>query len=254
MIWPQFHDSTATAMTSATEKICRILSCLSDRRICKLTDIARFTDLDISSVLRILKDLEKLDFVEREPQTKEYTLGREIYAMHHAMVARQDIRALARPALVRMARKYGDSLILSIPSNWESVCVDTCLGDYPIRANYLEIGSRRPLGVGAGSLVLLAALSDAQQQMYLPCIHEQIDKRYPMFNQSMLKTQIALCRQQQYAVLCDVVVKQMGGIRCCHPGTGRHGHCCVEPGVVIGTHIEQTKQYCRRPDARSQID
>ncbi|RZT92921.1 IclR family transcriptional regulator [Advenella incenata] len=199
-------------MTSATEKICRILSCLSDRRICKLTDIARFTDLDISSVLRILKDLEKLDFVEREPQTKEYTLGREIYAMHHAMVARQDIRALARPALVRMARKYGDSLILSIPSNWESVCVDTCLGDYPIRANYLEIGSRRPLGVGAGSLVLLAALSDAQQQMYLPCIHEQIDKRYPMFNQSMLKTQIALCRQQQYAVLCDVVVKQMGGI------------------------------------------
>ncbi|MHC8943540.1 IclR family transcriptional regulator [Advenella incenata] len=199
-------------MTSATEKICRILSCLSDRRICKLTDIARFTDLDISSVLRILKDLEKLDFVEREPQTKEYTLGREIYAMHHAMVARQDIRALARPALVRMARKYGDSLILSIPSNWESVCVDTCLGDYPIRAHYLEIGSRRPLGVGAGSLVLLAALSDAQQQMYLPCIHEQIDKRYPMFNQSMLKTQIALCRQQQYAVLCDVVVKQMGGI------------------------------------------
>lgn len=199
-------------MTSATEKICRILSCLSDRRICKLTDIARFTGLDISSVLRILKDLEKLDFVEREPQTKEYTLGREIYAMHHAMVARQDIRALARPALVRMARKYGDSLILSIPSNWESVCVDTCLGDYPIRANYLEIGCRRPLGVGAGSLVLLAALSDAQQQMYLPCIHEQIDKRYPMFNQSMLKTQIALCRQQQYAVLCDVVVKQMGGI------------------------------------------
>jgi DNA-binding IclR family transcriptional regulator len=90
--------------------------------------------------------------------------------------------------------------------------VDTCLGDYPIRANYLEIGSRRPLGVGAGSLVLLAALSDAQQQMYLPCIHEQIDKRYPMFNQSMLKTQIALCRQQQHAVLCDVVVKQMGGI------------------------------------------
>ncbi len=199
-------------MTSATEKICRILSCLSDRRICKLTDIARFTGLDISSVLRILKDLEKLDFVEREPQTKEYTLGREIYAMHHAMVTRQDIRALARPALVRMARKYGDSLILSIPSNWESVCVDTCLGDYPIRANYLEIGSRRPLGVGAGSLVLLAALSDTQQQMYLPCIHEQIDKRYPMFNQSMLKTQIALCRQQQYAVLCDVVVKQMGGI------------------------------------------
>ncbi|MGH8811122.1 MAG: IclR family transcriptional regulator [Advenella sp.] len=199
-------------MTSASEKICRILSCLSDRRICKLTDIARFTGLDISSVLRILKDLEKLDFVEREPQTKEYTLGREIYAMHHAMVARQDIRALARPALVRMARKYGDSLILSIPSNWESVCVDTCLGDYPIRANYLEIGSRRPLGVGAGSLMLLAALSDTQQQMYLPCIHEQIDKRYPMFNQSMLKTQVALCRQQQYAVLCDVVVNQMGGI------------------------------------------
>ena len=45
-----------------------------------------------------------------------------------------------------------------MPSGCESVCLEPRPGTFPIRANYLDVGSRRPLGVGAGSLALLIAL------------------------------------------------------------------------------------------------
>ena len=51
------------------------------------------------------------------------------------------------------------SAVLSLPSGIESLCIDVEEGTYPIRANYLRVGSRRPLGVGAGSLALLAWLA-----------------------------------------------------------------------------------------------
>jgi DNA-binding IclR family transcriptional regulator len=40
------------------------------------------------------------------------------------------------------------------------VCVDRHEGTYPIKTFTLEIGMRRPLGVGTGSLAILSELSD----------------------------------------------------------------------------------------------
>src|SRR3546814_12823928 len=88
--------------------------------------------------------------------------------MHHAMVAGMDLQAEARPALIRLSRQFGDTVILSVPVGWESVCVDLCFGDYPIRANYLHVGSRRPLGVGPGRLALLMAMRAAELPALLP--------------------------------------------------------------------------------------
>ena len=86
---------------------------LSDRRIHRLTDIAQHAGLDISTALRILKDLECEGFVERDPESKHYMLGPQVYAMHHAMVDGLDLRGLARPALIRAGaavRGHGDSV------------------------------------------------------------------------------------------------------------------------------------------------
>ena len=110
--------------------------------------------------LRLLDVLVREGFVQRDPQTKRYTLGTETFVLGAAAAARFDPRPIVRPALIRLASAFHDSTILSIPRGAESVCVDLELGSFPIRANYLEIGSRRPLGAGAGNSpteVLVAA-------------------------------------------------------------------------------------------------
>ncbi|MGT2491213.1 IclR family transcriptional regulator domain-containing protein [Cupriavidus basilensis] len=102
--------------------------------------------------------------------------------------------------------------MLSVPSGWESVCLELRPGTFPIRANYLDVGSRRPLGVGAGSLALLAALPDAEVEATLQCIAPAL-RRYPRVNAALLlPREVEATRARGYAVLLDVVVERMGGI------------------------------------------
>jgi len=42
------------------------------------------------------------------------------------------------------------------------VCTARALGSYPIKALTLDVGIRRPLGVGAGGLAILCALGEAE--------------------------------------------------------------------------------------------
>jgi DNA-binding IclR family transcriptional regulator len=210
----------AATVVSSIKKTCRILACLTDSRICRLTDIADYAGLDTSTTLRILKELESESFIERDPQTKQYVLGPQVYAMHQAMIKGLDLRSLARPALIRLSRKFGDTVILSQPMGWESVCVDICLGDYPIRANYLDVGSRRPLGVGAGSLALLAATGSREVDAILPIVHGRLASNYPLLHQERLAHELDRAQSRGYAVLLDVVVEKMGGLGVAVRGPG----------------------------------
>ena len=146
----------AVEPTSSVERACRILRALSDPGVTRLTDIAVATGLDKTTALRLLDVLARDGFVVRDARTKHYRLGAELLVLGAAALARFDPRPLARPSLLRLTGRFEDSVILSIPSGIESLCVDVEEGRYPIRANYLSIGSHRPLGVGAGSLALLA--------------------------------------------------------------------------------------------------
>jgi DNA-binding IclR family transcriptional regulator len=84
-------------------------------------------------------------------------------------------------------------------------------GSFAIRANYLEVGSRRPLGVGAGSLALLAWLPDDEVEALMPFIADRL-ANYPLLNPSVLRRAIDDARRRGYAMLLDVVVPRMGGI------------------------------------------
>src|SRR6185436_15021685 len=51
-----------------------------------------------------------------------------------------------------------DTVYLSVRLGDVAICLDRVEGAYPIRTLTLKVGDRRPLGIGAGSLALLAFL------------------------------------------------------------------------------------------------
>ncbi|WP_439687726.1 IclR family transcriptional regulator [Cupriavidus oxalaticus] len=210
-----------TTPSTSLQKACRLLRALTDARNSRLTDLALAAGVDKASALRLLETLAAEGLVARDPATKAFTPGREWLALHAATLARTDLRPLVRPALIRLANAFEDSAILSVPSGCESVCIELRLGTFPIRANYLDIGSRRPLGIGAGSLALLAALPDAEIDAVLDGIAPAM-RRYPRFSRDMLLGHVQATRERGYAVLLDVVVERMGGIAIALPGP--HGY------------------------------
>jgi len=193
------------------ERAVRILRVMSDGTRARLTDIADAASLDKATTLRLLEVLVRDGFVARNAQTKQFTLGPELMVLGAAALKRFDPRPLVRPSLMRLTAAFQDSIVLSMPSGAESLCIDVEEGSYPIRANYLTVGSRRPLGVGAGSLALLAWMPDAEREAALEIMAGQLG-RYPAITPGLLEERIAHARERGYAMLLDVVVERMGGI------------------------------------------
>lgn len=208
---PTLIKQSSSNVSSSVERATRLLRAMSELRTARLSDLAATTGLDKATASRLLDALASQGFVARDPQSKLYTLGAELLVLGAAALHRFDPRPLVRPSLMRLTSAFEDSVVLSIPSGLETLCIDIQEGSYPIRANYLHIGSRRPLGVGAGSLALLAWLPDEEREAAIDIISPQL-QRYSRITPELLRERIQVARECGHAVLLEVVVERMGGI------------------------------------------
>jgi len=73
----------------------------------------------------------------------------------------------ASPHIEALAELTGDTAYLTVRSGDDSVCAFRAVGKHRAQAYATYIGSRRPLGIGAGGLALLMALPDAEIEAVL---------------------------------------------------------------------------------------
>jgi DNA-binding IclR family transcriptional regulator len=197
--------------TNATQKACAILRALSARSPQRLSEISAKAGVHKVTALRILETLIEEGFVERESEGRGFARGPEFLALAASAGRSHDVRELARPSLVRLAAVSEDTALLSVRSGTESVCVDRQIGSFPIRANYFDVGSRRPLGVGAGALAILAWLPDREIDAVLSVIGAHL-AAYPRMSVPLIRELIAESRARGCVVLLDRVVDRMAAI------------------------------------------
>jgi DNA-binding IclR family transcriptional regulator len=133
------------------------------RRGMALTDLATKAQLPHPSVHRILRQLVAERLIERDADSKRYTLGPLAFEIGVASSTLYDIRDLCEAAMNGLANATGDTVYLVVRSGFDAVCMHRREGDYPVRALVLEVGSRRPLGVGAGGLAILSAIEHGER-------------------------------------------------------------------------------------------
>ena len=140
------------------------------RRGLALTDLARMTDLSHSTVHRLLQQLVSERLASQMDQSRRYALGPLAYELGIAAAPRFDIWQPARALLRAFAEEVGDTVYLVVRSGREAVCLERIEGPSPVRVLTLDTGSRRPLGLGAGGLAILAALPEDERQLVIDSI------------------------------------------------------------------------------------
>ena len=199
------------ASGNAIAKVCAVLRSLTAQGPARLSEIADIAGLNRVTALRILDTLVKEGFVERQGVPARYIFGPEITAMAGAASRTTDLLALAAPSLIRLAAETEDTALLSVRVNTESVCLGRQTGIYPIQANFLEVGSRRPLGVGAGSMALLAWMSDPEIEAVLD-VNTPALRPYPRIDNDVVRAHIQRARAAGYVLMVDIVVEKMSAI------------------------------------------
>ena len=200
-----------TGSVSAIAKVCAVFRGLTSSAPLRLSEMADAAGLNCVTTLRILDALIAEGFVVRHGSPPRYLLGPEIAAMVGASSRSIDLVGIVRPGLVRLAAETEDTALLSVRVNNELVCLDKQVGTYPIRANFLDVGSRRPLGVGGGSMSLLAWLPDPEIDAILQAVSPRL-AAYPRLTVDVLRTHILEARAAGYVLMVDVVVEKMGAV------------------------------------------
>ncbi|CAB3705334.1 MULTISPECIES: IclR family transcriptional regulator [Achromobacter] len=177
-----------------------------------LLALTRDTGMSKPTVHRILAALAAEGMVEQDPATRRYFLGPECHVLGNIASERFGINRLAAPVVARLAHECGDSAFFSLRRDVFAVCVLREDGDYPLKTHVLLPGDRHPLGIGAGSLAILAALPDDEVEACLQANAALIAARYPHYSVPLIRTLVDEVREQGYAVNRGLVVPGSWGI------------------------------------------
>ena len=146
--------------TGSLRKALRLLSELADgkRQGLRLTELVGRTRLDPATAHRMLACLVEENFLQKQPD-KRYRLGRRIFEL--GLVAGQVFteHIHAHESLRRLAQAVGATTMLSVRSGQETVYLDYVEGPEPFPGLRTGVGTRLPIGIGAGGVALLAEMN-----------------------------------------------------------------------------------------------
>jgi DNA-binding IclR family transcriptional regulator len=205
------------AELNGSQSVDRALGLLSTvgrhaERGASLSVLVAETGLNKPTTRRLLLALIRAGLVEQDEESRLYYLGQESYVLGSLASRRFGLLELAMDSLIRLSRRTEDSSFVSVRRDAFSLCLYREEGTYPVRTHALQAGFEHPLGVGAGSLALLAALDDEEIETVLAANAPLLAERYPLLPPKRIREDIALTRERGFSLNPGLIVANSWGI------------------------------------------
>jgi IclR family acetate operon transcriptional repressor len=174
-----------------------------------VTEIARSVGATKSAAFRILSNLERRGYVTKDPATAKYALGARLAYLGGRSLGAMDVRALARPALEDLHRRFDETTNLGVREDNEVVYIDMIESGHGLRMA-ARVGARDHLHSTALGKVLLAFLPAAERDRLLrrrlPALTERT-----ITDPTVLRQELARVRERGVA---EDLQENEAGARC----------------------------------------
>ncbi|WP_273825022.1 IclR family transcriptional regulator [Pseudomonas asplenii] len=177
----------------------------------RVTQLAERIGLSQPTTHRLLRSLMDEGMVEQDARSKRYRLSLEFFALAARAGRSGNLRELARPALLRLSASLGDSLFLLARSGFDAICLDRSEGPFPIRTFTGDIGGRVALGVGQGSLAILAFLPEDERETVIRYNLPRL-RDFHLYDEVFLRSEVENVRKLGYAGRNTGVLQGMAGV------------------------------------------
>ncbi|WP_417694594.1 IclR family transcriptional regulator [Pseudomonas sp.] len=177
----------------------------------RVTQLAQRIGLSQPTTHRMLRSLMDEGMVEQDARSKRYRLSLDFFALAARAGNTGNLRELTRPAMLRLSASLGDSLFLLARSGFDAICLDRSEGPFPIRTFTGDIGGRVALGVGQGSLAILAFLPEEERDTVIQYNLPRL-KDFHLYDEVFLRTEVESVRALGYAGRNTGVLQGMAGV------------------------------------------
>ncbi|MGY2282449.1 IclR family transcriptional regulator [Pseudomonas gingeri] len=177
----------------------------------RVTQLAENIGLSQPTTHRLLRSLVEEGMVEQDGRSKRYRLSLEFFALAARAGQSGNLRELVRPALLRLSASLGDSLFLLARSGFDAICLDRSEGPFPIRTFTGDIGGRVALGVGQGSLAILAFLPEDERETVIRYNLPRL-RDFHLYDEVFLRSEVENVRKLGYAGRNTGVLQGMAGV------------------------------------------
>jgi DNA-binding IclR family transcriptional regulator len=165
-----------------------VLSAFRSRdRVLGNQEIARRCGLPKSTVSRLTYTLTKLGYLEHGDDgvgNQGYRLGTAVLALGSTMLARMDVRALARPLMQELADHAKAMVSLGVRDRQSMIYVENCRSESALTLS-LDVGSRIPLATTAMGRAYLALCSDNERNDLLSRVKERHTEEWPRIQEGV---------------------------------------------------------------------
>lgn len=170
----------------------------------RLSQLVAASGLAQPTVHRLLKQLVEGGLVMQDAD-RRYRLGHFAYELGLAAASHFGLRQQCTPYLARISQETGDTAFLVVRSGADSFCLDRQSGAFPIQVLTVEVGKRRPLGIGGGGLALLSFMPEAELPAVLARIAPKLQD-YGGLTPPILLKLVAQARLRGHASITDYAV------------------------------------------------
>lgn len=165
-----------------------------------LTEVSAKTGLTMPTAHRMVKALQREDYLVQVVDNGHYSLGPAVMRLARVILARDnhdELVVAAMPVLERLRLATGETVGLHAPFGRERVCVVELASRQPIRMA-TGVGQAYPLHAGAAGKALLAWQPDEAVDRYLETELEQVTDS-TIDDPSSLREALRAVRERGYA-------------------------------------------------------
>jgi DNA-binding IclR family transcriptional regulator len=144
-------------------------------------ELARRCGLPKSTISRLTYTLTKQGYLEPaqdERGNSGYRLGSAVLALGSTMLARMDVRQLARPLMQELADRSQAMVSLGMRDRLSMIYVENCRSESALTLS-LDVGSRIPIATTAMGRAYLARCSETQRATLMDRIRERDPAAWP---------------------------------------------------------------------------
>lgn len=162
-------------------------------------EISNHIKLPESTVYRYISTLLKRDYIEYDPSSQKYCLGINLLRLSCVAASQQEIYRIALPIMEELARKAGETVLLTVRRGNDAVVLEVVLSGQSGIKLAMNRGDILPLYSCALTRPLMAYLPDDEIDFILKANPPRRFTDYTITDVQQIKAELKKLRRQGYS-------------------------------------------------------